>query len=73
MAKTLYKYTYDDLKDPNNNCIVSTIKQLSEKCNIPYRTLQDILSKSNVYYDRNGAFKFEKRPHYVAKSKIRVK
>ena len=31
MAKQLYKYTFDDLKDQDNNCIVTSLTQLSEK------------------------------------------
>ena len=73
MSKKLFKYTYDDLMQPANNCIVTTLTQLSEKCKIPYRTLQDIFSKSNVYCDRYGSFKLEKRIHYLAESKIRTK
>lgn len=71
MSKPIYRYTFDDLRNPANNCIVSTMKQLVDKCKMPYRTIQDIFIKSNVYYDRNGAFKMERRIHYIAKSKIR--
>jgi hypothetical protein len=71
MAKTVYRYIYDDLRDPSNNCIYSTMVQVSDKCGIAYRTLQDIFYKSNVYYDRQGMFKIEKRPHYTAQSKNR--
>jgi hypothetical protein len=72
MAKQLYKYTFDDLKDQDNNCIVTSLTQLSEKCNIPYRTLQSIFSKRNIHYEKNGNFKIEKRIHFVDKSKIRL-
>ena len=65
--------SYDDLKNPDNNCIFSTLKQLSDHCKIPYRTLQDKFSKSDIYYDSKGTFKLEKRIHYMAKSKIRNK
>ena len=71
MAKTTYKYTYDDLRDPSNNCIFSTLMQLSEKCGIPYRTMQDIFRKGSIYYERTGLFKIEKRVHYMAKNKVR--
>lgn len=71
MSKPIYRYTFDDLKNPANNCIVSTMVQLAERCKMPYRTIQDILLKNNVYYEKNGLFKIERRRHYTAVSKAR--
>lgn len=73
MAKTVNRYLYDDLKNSNNSCIFSTIVQLSKQCGIPYSTLQKIFKEGDIYYDRDGRFKLEKRLHYIAESKIRRK
>jgi hypothetical protein len=74
MAKSLSKYTYDDLKNPDNNCIVSTLKQLAQKSDLPYLTVRRIFSNGRkIYYDQNGKFKLEKRDHYIAITKARKK
>jgi predicted transcriptional regulator len=73
MPKKVERYLFDDLKNPENNCIVSTMVQLSDKCGIPYSTLQKIFTETDIHYDRGGKFKIEKRDHYIATSKSRIK
>jgi len=71
MARIVYRYIFDDLLKPENNCIVSTIKQLSDECGIPYSTLQRIMKEKDIYYDKSGKFRLERRIHKIAESKIR--
>jgi hypothetical protein len=67
--KTVYKYTYDDLKCSDNNCIVSTLKQISEITGMSYSTLKYNFSKRDFYFEPKGKFKVEKRVHKVCLSK----
>jgi hypothetical protein len=73
MAKTVERYIFDDFITPENNCIVSTMVQLSDKCGLSASALQKIFSDRNMYYDNSGKFKIEKRKHYIATSKSRIK
>lgn len=72
MAKMVFRYIYDDLRDSENSCILSTIKQVSDITGMSYSTLQNILSKRDIYYDKSGRFKVERRMHYMAEKKSRV-
>ena len=71
MSNTLYRYTYDDLINPENNRVVVTMKQLSDKCGLPPSTISGVFMKRSVYYDTGGAFKIEKRVYEKAESKTR--
>jgi hypothetical protein len=73
MEKTVERYLYDDLINPDNNCILSTMVQLSGKCGISTSGLQKIFNDRDIYYDSKGKFKLEKRIHYIATSKTRIK
>jgi len=66
-----YRYTYDDLHNPGNNCVVTTIRRLSKECGLSERTLQKIFKDRQVHYDNRGKFKIEKRVYHLATLKTR--
>jgi len=70
---SLYRYTYDDILNPNNNCVMVTMVRVSEKCGLAKSTVRGIFQRKSIYYDPDGKFRIEKRPYEQAKSKRRYK
>ena len=71
MSKDLYRYIYNDLKNPDNNCVLVTLKQLSERSGMPYIAVRRIFKDKNMYYDPDGEFRLERRVYIKAKLKGR--
>ena len=71
MPKDSFRYTYDDLRSPENNCVLVTMKQVSEKCGLSASTIRGIFKTKTIHYDSDRKFRIDKRKYEKAKSKIR--
>lgn len=71
MSSSSYRYTYDDLRNPENNCVLVTMKQVSDKCGLSASTIRGIFKTKTIHYDSDGKFRIEKRKYEKAKSKVR--
>jgi len=68
-----YIYTYDDLKNPSNNCAVATMSLLADKCGLSPVKVRRMFSGGDVYYDSSCGFRIDKRVFYADKNKKREK
>jgi hypothetical protein len=56
-SMTKHEYFYEDLKDGANNCIVTSLVQVSELTGTNIRTLYRIFNGNNVYCDVTGKYR----------------
>ena len=54
------KYYYRDYRDSSNNCVVTSMTQVSKLCGIGARRIAELLKGGVMYCDPGGSFYIER-------------